>query len=482
MQKHIGLITGPLIACSMLLIEPPNSLNTAAWHTAAIALWMAIWWATETVPVAITALLPLVTFAVLDISTAKMAAAPYSHPIIYLFLGGFIIASGIQKVKLHQRIAFFILRFANLSAGSLIFCFMFVAAFLSMWMTNTSTTIMLVPVVMSIVTTIEQTGSQLSKTESTNFQLCLLLGVAYAATIGGMATLVGTPPNALLAAFINEQYGIEIGFAKWMLIGLPIAIIMLPVCWAVLTRLVYPVSFKLSEDATKTLEEQRQQLGPMTSSEKQVGFLFLCVIAGWVLRPAITTIFDLQGLTDTAIAIAGVIALFLLPQKTPNNTSSNRLMEWDDLKNVPWNVVILFGGGLSLAAAVADTGLANWLGQSLANFNQFGPIILILGAAALVIFLTEMTSNLATTAAFLPVMAAISLQIGGAPLLLTVPVTLAASCAFMLPVATPPNAIAFSSGRISIPQMAKAGFTLNIIGIFIVSAVSVLLVPMVFGS
>lgn len=482
MQKHIGLITGPLIACCMLLIEPPNSLNTAAWHTAAIALWMAIWWATETVPVAITALLPLVTFAVLDISTAKMAAAPYSHPIIYLFLGGFIIASGIQKVKLHQRIAFFILRFANLSAGSLIFCFMFVAAFLSMWMTNTSTTIMLVPVVMSIVTTIEQTGSQLSKTESTNFQLCLLLGVAYAATIGGMATLVGTPPNALLAAFINEQYGIEIGFAKWMLIGLPIAIIMLPVCWAVLTRLVYPVSFKLSEDATKTLEEQRQQLGPMTSSEKQVGFLFLCVIAGWVLRPAITTIFDLQGLTDTAIAIAGVIALFLLPQKTPNNTSSNRLMEWDDLKNVPWNVVILFGGGLSLAAAVADTGLANWLGQSLANFNQFGPIILILGAAALVIFLTEMTSNLATTAAFLPVMAAISLQIGGAPLLLTVPVTLAASCAFMLPVATPPNAIAFSSGRISIPQMAKAGFTLNIIGIFIVSAVSVLLVPMVFGS
>ncbi|ALT00435.1 anion transporter [Lacimicrobium alkaliphilum] len=477
-HQKLGLLLGPLVAICLLLLSPPEQLSQAGWATAAIGIWMAIWWSTEAVPVSVTALLPLVTFELLGILDLKAAAAPYANPTIYLFMGGFMIATAMQKCGLHRRIAFFILSFVSAGARSIILGFMLVSALLSMWMTNTSTTMMLLPIALSIISTLETDEPELSDTQRRHFQLSLLLGVAYAATIGGMATLVGTPPNAFLAGFMNETYGLQIGFAQWMLVGLPLAVIMLPLAWWMLTRWVYPVNFKTPEEVKQRLAQQRKSLGAMTKAEARVGAIFTLVALAWMTRPLIEGAFGIEGLSDAGIAMFAALSLFVI---SAGKSEGGALMNWEDTRDIPWGVLILFGGGLSLAAAVSDTGLAEWMGQSLVSLNTYGLLVLIICAATMVIFLTEMTSNLATTATFLPVVAAIAVEIGGAPISLAVPVALAASCAFMLPVATPPNAIVFSSGLISIPQMARAGLLLNLLGIVLVSAVAYFIAPMVFA-
>lgn len=477
-HQQLGLLLGPLVAICLLFLSPPEHLSQAGWATAAIGIWMAIWWSTEAVPVAVTALLPLVTFELLGILDLKAAAAPYANPTIYLFMGGFIIATAMQKCGLHRRIAFFILSFVSAGARSIILGFMVVSALLSMWMTNTSTTMMLLPIALSIISTLESDEPELSEIQRKHFQLSLLLGVAYAATIGGMATLVGTPPNAFLAGFMNETYGLQIGFAEWMLVGLPLAVVMLPLAWWMLTRWVYPVSFKTPEEVQQRLTQQRKNLGTMSKAEARVGAIFTLVALAWMTRPLIEGAFGIEGLSDAGIAMLAALSLFVVGA---GKGQGGALMSWEDTKDIPWGVLILFGGGLSLAAAVSETGLAEWMGQSLVLLNTYGLLVLIICAATMVIFLTEMTSNLATTATFLPVVAAIAVEIGGAPISLAVPVALAASCAFMLPVATPPNAIVFSSGLISIPQMARAGLLLNLLGIVLVSAVAYFIAPLVFA-
>jgi len=449
-------------------------MNPQAWRAAAVGLWMAIWWATEAIPVPVTAFLPIVIFEPLGIASLKDAAAPYANPIIYLFLGGFLMALALERWNLHRRIALAILDRTGTDGRRLIGGFMFVCAMLSMWMTNTSTTMMLLPIVLSVIAVIHDNVSELSEKNRNNFRIAMLLGLAYSASIGGLATLVGTPPNALLIGYLADNYGLEISFARWMTVGIPVTLVMLPIAWVVLTRLMYPVNVPASDAVKKHLHELRADLGPMTTPEKRVAVIFVLVILSWMLRRPLTELLGIKGITDPGIVMTAAVLLFMMPSGSP---SQPQLMAWHDARRLPWGVLILFGGGLSLAAAVSNTGLALWLGESLAPLNAWGLAVLVVASVALVIFLTELTSNLATTATLLPVMGAIAVQAGLPPLMLTVPITIAASCAFMLPVATPPNAIVFATGEITIPQMVRAGFALNLIGIVVVTIIALYVAP-----
>lgn len=459
----------------MLVAEQwQSAMSPDAWRAAAIGLWMAIWWATEAIPVPVTAFLPLVIFEPLGIATLRDAAAPYANPIIYLFLGGFLMALALERWNLHRRIALAILDKTGTDGRRLIGGFMLVCAILSMWMTNTSTTMMLLPIVLSVIAVVRDNVSDLSEKNQTDFQIAMLLGLAYSASIGGLATLVGTPPNALLIGYLAENYEIEISFARWMTVGIPVTLVMLPIAWLVLTRYLYPVNVPASEAVNQHLHELREELGPMTTPEKRVAVMFVLVVFSWMLRRPLTEFLGITGITDAGIVMTAGVLFFVLPS---GNSEQPRLMTWENALRLPWGVLILFGGGLSLAAAVSNTGLALWLGESLAPLNAYGLAVLVIAAVALVIFLTELTSNLATTATLLPVMGAIAVQAGLPPLMLTVPITIAASCAFMLPVATPPNAIVFATGQITIPQMVRAGIALNLIGIVVVTIIALYVAP-----
>ena len=477
--QSLGRLLGPAVFVLMILVaDGQDAMPPEAWRAAAVGLWMAIWWATEAIPVPATALLPLVLFDPLGVATLREAAAPYANPTIFLFMGGFIMALALERWNLHRRIALAVIDRVGTDGRRLIGGFMLVCAVLSMWMTNTSTTMMLLPIVFSVATVIRDNVEGLSEESSNNFEIAILLGLAYSASIGGLATLIGTPPNALLMGFMAENYGIEISFARWMLVGIPVSLVMLPIAWIALTRFLFPVDIPATEAVRKHLHRLRDELGPMSAAEKRVAVIFVLLVLSWMFRKPVSEALALTGISDAGIVLTAALLLFVLPS---SDRQQPRLMVWEDLARLPWGVLILFGGGLSLAAVVSDSGLALWLGQQLAPLNAWGTFVLVLASVALVIFLTELTSNLATTATLLPVMGAIAIQAGVPPIVLTVPITIAASCAFMLPVATPPNAIVFSTGAISIPQMAKAGIVLNLIGIAIVTIVSLYVAPAALG-
>ncbi|AOS96517.1 Sodium-dependent dicarboxylate transporter SdcS [Microbulbifer aggregans] len=478
--QTIGLLLGPaLFAVMMMLADVQTTMNPVAWKVAAIGMWMAAWWATEAVPVPVTALLPIATFQLVGISSMKEATAPYANPIIYLFMGAFVLALAVERWNLHKRIALMILSRTGTDGKRMIGGFMLVAALLSMWMTNTSTTMMLFPIAISVTAIIVENVQGLSERAKSHFQTAMLLALAYAATIGGLATLVGTPPNALLAAFLAENYGIEIGFARWMLIGVPVAAILLPAGWLLLTRWVYRVDIPESEEVKTHLQDLKKELGPLSKPEARVAIIFALVVLAWMVRRPLSAALGVEGLSDAGIAMAAAVLLFLVPS---GDSKQEQLMSWHDVGRLPWGVLILFGGGLSLASQVSASGLATWLGESLSLLSAIGVVALVIAATALVIFLTELTSNLATTATFLPAVAAIAVQADISPLLLCVPVTLAASCAFMLPVATPPNAIVYASGMLTIPQMVRAGVALNLFGLALLSVVALVWAPQILGQ
>ncbi|MCH7852857.1 MAG: SLC13/DASS family transporter [Proteobacteria bacterium] len=458
----------------MIFSGAPDDLATPAWRTAAMGSWMAIWWATEAVPIAVTALLPLVLFPLLGIASIQDTSAPFANKVIYLFLGGFIVALAMQRWDLHRRIALTVLQHTGGSGRSLVGGFMLASAFLSMWVMNTSTTMMMLPIAVSIIAVIHDSVEGLDDKAKRDFQYSLLLGVAYAATIGGMSTLVGTAPNAMLAAFMLETYGTEIDFARWMMIGVPLSAVMLPLAWLTLTRWVFKVDFITSGDGRAALKRMKDELGPITVPEKRIGIVFIALALTWIMRPLLVKLPGLGALDDSGIAMAGAISLFLIPS---GERSDPLLIRWHYIEKLPWSILLLFGGGLTLAAAVSKTGLAAWLGSGLAGLGALPIAALVLAVAIMIIFLTELTSNIATTATFLPVVGAIAIESGMNPILLTIPVTLAASCAFMLPVATPPNAIVFGSGLLTIPKMARAGFVLNLIAIVLVTIVALTLAP-----
>ncbi len=474
-SQLVGLFLGPALFLLMQLADAPDGLADAGWAAAAVGVLMAVWWATEALPIAVTAFLPIVLFPMLGIASIQDTMVPYSNKVIYLFLGGFIIAFAMQRWNLHRRIALTVLQYAGGNGRSLVGGFMLASAVISMWVMNTSTTMMLLPIAISIITVIHNTVADLDEKAKEDFQFSLLLGVAYGSTIGGMATLVGTAPNAMFAAFMSDNYGTEIDFSSWMMVGLPLSAMMLPLAWLALTRWVFNVDFTTSDEGRAALRTMKTEMGKITVPEKRVAMVFALTALTWVFRPALVKLPGLAALDDSLIAMAGAILLFLVPS---GEKSDPLLLRWKYAERLPWSVIILFGGGLTLAAAVSQTGLAAWLGNSLQAIGTWPLIMIIMVAATMIIFLTELTSNVATTVTFLPVVGAIAIEAGYDPIVLAVPVTLAASCAFMLPVATPPNAIVFGSGMLTIPRMARAGFALNLIGIVLVSAVAYKLAPM----
>ena len=473
-HQVVGLLLGPALAITMVLAGPPAGLAEPGWFTAAVGVLMAVWWATEAVPIAVTALLPIVLFPLLDVATIQDATAPYSNKVVFLFLGGFVVAFAMQRWNLHKRIALTVLQHVGGNGRSLVGGFMLASAAVSMWVMNTSTTMMMLPIAVSIIGVVHNTVDDLDEDGKKDFQYALLLGVAYGATIGGMATLIGTAPNAILAGFMEETYGIQINFSSWMLVGLPLSALMLPVAWIVLTRFAFNVDFHTSKEGKSALARMKDDLGPMSRPEKRVAVVFLLMAMTWITRPLLVKVPGLEALDDSAIAIAGAIALFIVPS---GEKSDPILLRWQYAEQLPFGVLLLFGGGMSLARSVADTGLAAWIGSSLEVVGSLPLPVIVIIAATMIIFLTELTSNIGTTTTFLPVVGAIAIQSGFDPIAIAVPVTFAASCAFMLPVATPPNAIVFGSGMLTIPKMIRAGMMLNIASIFLVSLVALYLAP-----
>jgi sodium-dependent dicarboxylate transporter 2/3/5 len=475
--KKKGFIFGLIVFISIMFFVPtPSGLDDNAWLVAGVVTLMAIWWATEAIPVPVTALLPLALFPILGITTFKEAAQPYANPNIYLFLGGFMLALAIERSGLHKRMALHIIIRSGSSGSKLIAGFMIIAALISMFVMNTSTTLMLLPIGLAVCSVISSTIPNLTDKEIQLFDTSLMLGIAYAATIGGMSTLVGTAPNIVFSAFMQETYGIEISMIQWMTLGVPLAIVMLFSAWVILTKYVFPTSFITSAETRLHLQNMLEKEGPLSKDEKKISIIFGLTALAWMFRTVLDNYDIFSGLTDAGIAIISAILLFMIP----SSSAKGELLNWSQSDKLPWGLLILFGGGLSIAAQINSSGLGIWIGEGLSVLSSVPPIFLILAVAALIIFLTEVTSNVATTSTFLPVFGAVAIGIGVLPVSLTVPVCLAASCAFMLPVATPPNAIVYGSGKFTIATMMRAGFFLNIIGIFVVTLFAYYIAPMIF--
>jgi sodium-dependent dicarboxylate transporter 2/3/5 len=435
---------------------------------------MALWWMTEAMPIPVTSLLPLLVFPPLGVASMDAAASPYANPLIFLFLGGFLLALAMQRWGLHRRLALRVVRAVGTRPRAIVGGFLASTAILSMGVSNTATTMMMLPIGLSIA---QLAPGGPGREDEENFATALMLAIAYGSSIGGMATLIGTPTNALIAGFFAETYGVTIGFAQWLVVGLPIMLAGLPLAHLVLTRVVFPIRMTELAGGRELILAELRKLGPMSRPERRVALVFGLVAVLWVTQPLYER--WVPGVGDTGIAMLGALLLFLLPA---GDEDGEPLLDWTTAESLPWGVLLLFGGGLSLAAAVATTGLAGWIGASLGGLAVLPGWAIVALAAGVVLLLTELTSNTATAAAFLPVMAALAAGIGRNPLLLAVPTVLAASCAFMLPVATPPNAIVYGSGRVTIPQMARAGVVLNLCFLVLIVVLTYALGPLAFGS
>ncbi len=450
--RSVGLLIGPLWLIATLLIGAPEGLPEAGWHCAGLAAMMATWWATEAIPIPATALLPLALGPLVGLGDFQTLAHGYADDIIFLFLGGFLLGLAMQRWNLHRRIALTTLLAVGSAPRRQIGGFMIATGFISMWVSNTATAVMMLPIGTSVIALMADRDSPGIDRYATS----LLLGIAYAASIGGTATLIGTPPNALLAGYLSSDQNIQIGFAQWMIVGVPTALLMMGAAWAWLTRGGF--EFAASEDSRRMLRDELDKLGSMSSAEKRVGIMFFLAAALWICRPLLTNA-GATFISDALIAMIVGVLLFIIPA---SDGKGSRLMNWENEANVPWGVLLLFGGGLALAGAIKSTGLAAWIADSMEVFAVL-PILLLVGAVALVIImLTEVSSNTATAAVFLPLLGALAVSVNVDVLLLTVPAAIAASCAFMMPVATPPNAIVFATGRLKIQSMVRAGLALNV--------------------
>ena len=486
MRQKIGLVLGPVLFLIMLFMPTPASMEPVAQKMAAVACLMATWWMTEAIPIPATSLIPIALFPLMGIMHTKKAAAPYASHLIFLFMGGFIIALAMQRWNLHRRIAMNIVKLVGFSPSRLIFGFMTATAVLSAFVSNTATTVMMMPIGLAIITHVVTEGKKegLDKKidfspENFAFGLNLMLGIAYAASIGGVATLIGTPPNTVLAGYLQKTYGYEITFASWMKVGVPLVAIFLPLCWLWLIKVANPMKLKKVPGGRDLIDSELRNMGKMSSGERWTALVFGLTALGWIFRKKLGFMFyDPKMITDAAIAMTGALVLFLIPVNFRKNIF---VMDWHWASKMPWGVLILFGGGLSMAAGFKATGLAAWIGSQVGLLDTAPILVLVIAVATLIIFLTELTSNTATSAMVMPILSAVAIGLGQNPLLLVVPAAVAASCAFMLPVATPPNAIVFGSGYVTIPQMVKSGLGLNIIGIVITVAITYLLVLPMFG-
>lgn len=471
--RLVTLVAGPLFTILIMLIPAPESFTPAAWRLIALAGWMIIWWITEAVPIPVTALLPIPMMTLLNISDEKTVAASYGHPLIFLFLGGFLIAAAMQRWGLHRRIALRIVQFIGVGPSRIVAGFMVATAFLSMWISNTATAVMMYAVGISIVDFVKEHVHDAA--QARKFGITLMLGIAYSASIGGVGTLIGTPPNILLAGFLADNYKIYIDFSTWMLLGIPLVFTMLPICWFVLCKIVFPLKTMSLAGADHVINSELKQLGRMSRSEQSVLVLFILAALLWILRPWLV---DLTGLpiTDTSIAMTIAILLFVLPVSLEKGYFALNI---EGLQKVQWGVLLLFGGGLALAGVIKSTDLHTVIAHSVAGIGLSSMIILLITIIS-IILLTEITSNTAVAATFLPILGAVAVGLGESPLTLTIAAALSTSMAFMMPVATPPNAIVFSYDEMRIRDMMKAGVILEIFTITLVYLAAIFLIPLIF--
>jgi solute carrier family 13 (sodium-dependent dicarboxylate transporter), member 2/3/5 len=486
-KSFVGLLTGMLVFVAILFFTDLEPGKPEITRTFAVAMLMAIWWVTEALPLPVTALVPIVAFPMLGVIDGKTVSAAYMNHIIFLFIGGFIMALAMERWNLHKRIALYILKFAGVSPARILFGFMLASMLLSMWISNTATTMMMIPIVSSIIYKIEES---VGPEKISGYAVGLLLGIAYSSSIGGMATLVGTPTNLICVRILNVLYPTapEISFAQWFLFAFPVTLIMFAGAF-VLLYMVYRPKYKWGELSADTFKIQLRELGKATYQEKVVFVLFIILAVLWITRAEISSgSFTFKGwgamfnvpafINDGTTAIFISLLLFIWPAKTE---PGEKIINWETAKHLPWGIVLLFGGGFALADGFETSGLAIWFGEQLAWGESFPSIIFVLAIVTLMSFLTELTSNVASTQMLLPAFAGIAVATGDNPLLFMIPATIASSLAFMLPTATPPNAIIFGTGRITINRMMKTGFSLNFLGIIIVTLMTYLLIGQIFG-
>lgn len=482
---RIALVAGPLLAV-LTFVLLPESLALEARLLAGVTVLMAIWWMTEAIPIPATSLLPVILFPALGIADVTSAAAPYANSIVFLILGGTLLGLGVQKWNLHRRVALITIRLFGTQPRQIIFGLMLSSAFISAWVSNTATAVIMVPIALSITKLVNDASGGVN----IKFASSALLGVAYAVTIGGFATLIGQPVNPLLVAYLQDTFDITVSFGQWMLLGVPFSAVFLIAAWFVLTFFVYRVNPEIVKGGPELFRNELASLGKTSQEEKKVIAVFLIAVFGWLVLPFIAqvpVIADLfpflERIEDASIALFAGFLMFLLPTSSAGRAASGdaSVLVWKDAVDLPWGVLLLIGGGMALSAQITGTGLAAWIGGQMTGLGGMPSYVVLLVVAVVLILLTELTSNTATAAAFFPVMGALAVGVGIDPLLMTVVVSMSVMCAFMLPVATPSNAVAFATGDLPIQQMVRVGVWMNVLGLIVVALATVTLVPLVFG-
>ena len=476
LPKIIGLLAGPF--CFVLLyFLPYEFINTEADKVIAVALWMILWWLTEAVSISVTALIPIVFFPLLGIEEMQDVGANYGSPIVFLFLGGFIIALALEKVKLHKRFALKIIGITGSSPDRVLLGFMISTAFMSMWISNTASTVVMLPIALSVINLLINDEDGFTKMDQ-RFALKIMLGIAFSANAGGIATLIGTPPNIVLAGFMEENYNVEISFLKWMAMGIPFMLVLLFIIYQVLSRIFFPTPGLKLNNAKNLIEDELSKLGKTSTAEKQVITCFLFTIALWLSKDQLNDMQKAINFSNAGISMLGAFLLFTLPVLSDRK---NFILRWEDTRKLPWGIIILFGGGLALATALKNVGVIDLIGTYISSREGITVLMLSTLLIAVVLFMTELMSNVALITVFTPVCAGIALGMDMEMLHLLIPITMAASCAFMLPMATPPNAIVFASGYVKVSELARVGLILNIISILLLMLFAQYVIPLVFS-
>ncbi len=474
MSKKVGLIAGPIVFL-ILSNLPFDIVSQKGDPVIAVAVWMLIWWITEAVSISVTALLPLLLFPLLKILPIAEVGANYGSPIVFLFFGGFVMALALEKVNLHKRIALNIIRLTGTTPNKVILGFMIATASLSMWISNTASTVVMLPIALSVINLLVDDEDGFTKNDQ-NFALSVMLGIAFSANAGGIATVIGTPPNSILIGLLENEYNTQISFLKWMTLGLPFSIIMIGISYLVLVKWMFPNRDLKFNASKEVIQAELQKLGPTSRKEKMVLVIFGITVFLWIFRTLINNIFPGLGLTDTMISIFAAITLFAVPY---NLRKGDFIIQWKDTSQLAWGILILFGGGLALAKGMSSSGIVDMVAIAIASSD----ISILLTASLLILlmlFMTELMSNVALVAVLAPVVAGIAIGLEIPILYLLIPVTIASSCAFMLPMATPPNAIVFASGYVKVPQMARVGIILNLISVALLILVFQFVIPLLF--
>ncbi len=477
--KVIGLLAGPLLFLLVYLLLGSTTLSLKGVAVLSLGAMMVTWWVTEAVPLPVTALLPMVLFPLLSVSTVREASQPYGDPVIFLFMGGFILALGLEKYNLHERVALNLIRLTGTSGNGIILGFMLATALISMWISNTATAVMMLPIASSVTSLLAKEIGQKDHPKFQKFATGLMLAIAYAASIGGIATIIGTPPNVVMVGYMKRFYNLDVSFSNWMIVGIPLMIALLASCYFIITKILYRNGLKAIEGSEQLIHRKLSELGKITKEEKLVMVIFSITCFFWIFRQNINLLIGKNLLDDTTIAMTGGVFMFLLPV---NLKESKFILEWKDMKGLPWGILLLFGGGLCLAQGMEDAGLVQIVGNKI---SQQGAAISLPALTFLLTFismaLTEVMSNVALTTIFVPVVFGIADGFHINPILLAMPVTFAASCAFMMPVSTPPNAILFASGYIRVKEMIKTGLLLNLFSLVIIFIISMTLMKWVYA-